>query len=39
MQVPYLVDPNLNFESGDYKIILSHLFRAYSSIDGESVPA
>uniref|UniRef100_A0ACD5US12 Uncharacterized protein n=1 Tax=Avena sativa TaxID=4498 RepID=A0ACD5US12_AVESA len=29
-QVPYLVDPNTGFQSGDHKKILSYLFQQYS---------
>ncbi|KAJ3675320.1 hypothetical protein LUZ60_004362 [Juncus effusus] len=35
-KVPYLVDSNCNFQSGDYKRILQHLFQTYYST--ESVP-
>ncbi|XP_078171870.1 thioredoxin family protein [Carex rostrata] len=28
-EVPYLVDPNTGFQSGDYKAILSYLFKTY----------
>lgn len=29
-QVPYLIDPNTGFQSGDHKKILSYLFQQYS---------
>ena len=29
-QVPYLMDPNTGFRSGDHKTILSYLFQQYS---------
>uniref|UniRef100_A0A0D9ZL79 GST N-terminal domain-containing protein n=1 Tax=Oryza glumipatula TaxID=40148 RepID=A0A0D9ZL79_9ORYZ len=31
-QVPYLIDPNTGFQSGDHKKILSYLFQQYSTI-------
>lgn len=31
MQVPYLVDHNTGMEIGEYKEIVSYLFRTYSS--------
>uniref|UniRef100_A0A0D3FW86 GST N-terminal domain-containing protein n=1 Tax=Oryza barthii TaxID=65489 RepID=A0A0D3FW86_9ORYZ len=30
-QVPYLIDPNTGFQSGDHKKILSYLFQQYST--------
>lgn len=30
-QVPYFIDPNTGFETGNYKQILSHIFQTYSA--------
>ncbi|KAI4332368.1 hypothetical protein L6164_017283 [Bauhinia variegata] len=30
-EVPYIIDPNTGFQSGDYKLILSYLFQSYSA--------
>jgi hypothetical protein len=31
LQVPYFVDHNTGFQSGDYRMILPYLFETYSS--------